>query len=265
VHLVFWGWYSLETPLGERITHHAKSFRNYLHGYRWKGRLLRALLLAKLEDTSSAADAMDAFSRAAKIRADGLRRGENVASYPMHAAASLIAKEMRHSWVHKAKGFSSRDIDLIRYERFQNELRDFLGNNQLAYNEVARTWLFHPTAPSPDRMLGVLTDILNNPTAVRSQRLVSPRDQVEANYAYSILTQTAGLLLFHDRPKEADWVISKVKLYSPPRLTQYLDITLAGVQGAYRRFATAQLSERLLERPTASRQIPVPSFRFSPT
>jgi len=236
-----------------------------MHSYRWKGGLLRNLIVAKLEDTNSAADAMDAFSRAAKIRADGLGRGELVASYPMHAAVSTIGKELRRSWIQKAKGLASRDIDLIRFERFQNELRDIGGNNTLARTELASTWLYHPTAPSPDRMLSVWKETFNDPTVESRQRIVSPRNQAQANYAYNILTHTAGLLLFLERPEEAEWIVSKIRRYSPLHLTRYLEEDLATTQKIYRRIATAQLSERLLERPTASRQMPLPSFRFSPT
>lgn len=265
MNLVFWGWYSLETPLGEPTTRYESKFRNSLHSYRWKGRLLRALIGAKLENQSSAAAALDAFSRAAKIRADGLRGGADVASYPLHAALIHLCREIKQSWIRKSRGYPSRDFDAIRFERFQNELGDYVANDQIAYNMLARNWLYHPTQPSPDLMLGVWKKIFNNPTHHRSLPAVSPRDQEQANSEFDRLVQTASLLLFLKRPEEADWVISKINKHSPPRLTQHLDKDLAKLQGAYRRMTAAQPRERPPKQPISPRRIPFPSFRLSPT
>ena len=252
-------------PLGKIATLPTNGLKNALHGYRWKGRLLRSLLLAKFEDPSSAAAPLDAFSKAMKIRADGLRRGQNVASYPTSQAVLLICKELKHSWVRKAKGSPSRNIDIVRYERFQNELGDISVNEQITETELARSWLYHPTAPSPDPMLRYWKGVFNDPTHARNQPIVSPRNQQQANTEYSRLVQTASLLLYHERHEEADWLISKIERHHPPRLTRYLAGDLAQAQGGYRRVAAAQSRERQLERPTSSRQIPFPSFRLSPT
>ncbi|EME41433.1 hypothetical protein DOTSEDRAFT_176567 [Dothistroma septosporum NZE10] len=220
-----WNWLKLDITVTESETSSTRSqSRSELHRYRWRGRLLRALMEAKLghqePGTDGSAsddhmhDALDAFSKACKLKTLGRGREDHLAWIPLGAAAIVVQQEL----IQMPRPHPRADMDVDRYNRFRDAVPLYLHGAPSTYHlaQYAKMDLYHPRKPSADQALLFWRDLVRDKpsrsAATFLSRLKSGEDSAEKNQWFSVLTRSVYVLQNEGRTEEASWLIDKARL-----------------------------------------------------
>lgn len=176
----FWDWWKLDLRLGTLdkpdVTNHLAA-SNQIYHYRWKGRMLRALLRSKLlkDNYVSANSALDAFFRARAIKESAIQQGAEEIQYPLFQAWMLLGL------IFTNYRSCAKKTDPDRYDRLLQKpalLIDGQKGRDFAQSmELARMWLLHPLTPSATPALKVFRDLYGG-YFEHHIAFVSPVDQI---------------------------------------------------------------------------------------
>lgn len=258
-----WDWFRLDLstrdqkgPSGDQ----AKGFAaSSYHRYRWKGRLLRSIVVAKLEDSrdESADAALDAFCVACELKLEARRQGRDL-SVPIKAAGMAL----EHALETKDQRYTNTDA--ARYDRFIASLKLYHGGeDKWGLYRAHEAWLhlFHPRNPSPLPALKVLKEnFALHPSHCGTSAPwygVQPKDVMEKMNSYKKMLVTAAQLQEDARKGDADWVLQRVH-ESYPKLSRQVDIDLREIRRSSRR-AGPPVEEQEAE-PKVHERVPFPSF-----
>ncbi|KAK4620167.1 hypothetical protein CLAFUW4_11306 [Fulvia fulva] len=236
---IVWDWISLDIrmPGSEGRTLRTK-LKQELHNYRWRGRLLCALIYVKLgllENRGSLPatndrmhDALDVYFKACDLKLLGRQRKDHFEWTPLGAPAVALHRQL----IQLPRPHPRVDLDVNRYNRFRDAIPLFLeGAPQIYFlAQYASLDLFHPRRQSPDRALQFWREILNDsPTASASAfvpRLKNGDGSAEIEQWFGLLARTVYVLQDEGRNQEASWLIGQALPLFPkqaPYMNKRLD------------------------------------------
>lgn len=230
-----WQWLQMDTRVPESAGRDRQSFshrKNEIHAYRWRGRLLYALMVAKLgleaDERAVAApitkvnDALETFFKACEIKASAPNLDQ--IHFPLVAPYTRLARELRRGG-YKAK----HGLDADKLERLITYLPLIL-NIELPLIlelEIARLRLIHPHKPSAQETYDLLQEVFlfrdDQPDDAHkiSTLVIDPKTPSQANNWSVYLARTIVVLRAQGQHEQASWVESIVRLRCP-QIGKYL-------------------------------------------
>ncbi|KAF2167869.1 hypothetical protein M409DRAFT_22017 [Zasmidium cellare ATCC 36951] len=230
-----WEWIKIDAQLAGTVpmTTAARSRdKPMLHAYRWRGRLLRALMKEKLgtesgrrHELTKVHEAFDAFFKACEIKTAAPRH-HHLYWIPLGPAYVDLSKEMTFD-SYKIRS----DIDPNRLDKLISYIPlTFQGSSPIyAKMAAAQLHLVHPRQSSADPAYGVLHDLFGDIRTVDRSTLidqfVAPRTPGQARYWTIFVARTISTLQAQGRIEDASWLQSAVRRRCPDiarELTSYL-------------------------------------------
>ncbi|KAI6805123.1 hypothetical protein KC332_g15118 [Hortaea werneckii] len=200
-----WEWIELDQTLAEGDNEYSGVKKMY-HRYRWKGRLLRAMVVHKLEDVGradqSADKALDTFFKAAELKLSS--REPYLHFLPLGHAGSALGRALMigTDW--------NLRTDPVRYDRFTQcaKLFNQKGSPHGVRNS-AQLWLHHPRNPDGRPMYEFYQKLFNNDSPVWQSigdHVRKPKRREIGLAWYHQMTQTMAILRRQGLDEEAEWV-----------------------------------------------------------
>lgn len=204
-----WEWIELDQILAEGNNEYSGVKKMY-HRYRWKGRLLRAMVVHRLEDPGRAdqnADkALDTFFKAADLKISS--KEPCLRFLPLGHAGPALARALRIDMEWNLR------TDPARYDRFIQCVTLFNEKgNILGMRTAAELRLNHPTKPDGRPMYEFIQQLFNNssPTWKKVGDLFRcPRSEGQGLSWYHQMTQTLAFLRRQGLDTEAEWIKGRV-------------------------------------------------------
>ncbi|KAK4495670.1 hypothetical protein PRZ48_012938 [Zasmidium cellare] len=220
-----WEWIRIDAQLAGDVplTTAARSrHKPMLHAYRWRGRLLRCLVQAKLgtepgdrvkAGTIQLHEAIDTFLKACEIK-DSAPPRHHLRWLPLGQAWVPLLRELRNN-----RFDARRDVDPDRMDRLISYM-PLLYNNAgppiFLKHETAILHLIHPRKPSVDHAFAVMQDLFGDNPSVDPEpvlaRYVDPRTSNTAATFALFVARVINELQAQGRDKDASWLESSVRL-----------------------------------------------------
>jgi hypothetical protein len=221
-----WKWLKMDIETGRSWGHgdvavKSDSFiKSQFHKYRWKGRVLRAMVLAKVKSTYGAAGSLDAaldvFIEAAASRCDA---GETngLKWLPLEPAGSALHGLITH------KRLPHETVDLRRYERFKGFARSW--DRDFPFGPAvskAIMDLYHPRRPTGTSMLELFKHFSATPLdpaahAYLTKKSFPPHGVAgkKSDFWYRLMLSTSATLRHEGLRDGADYLVDHAKRLFP--------------------------------------------------
>ncbi|KAI6900575.1 hypothetical protein KC318_g9801 [Hortaea werneckii] len=204
-----WQWIELDQILAEGNNVYSGVKKMY-HRYRWKGRLLRAMVVHKLYDPGradqSADKALDTFFKAADLK---LSSEEPCLHFlPLGHAGSALARALMigTDW--------NLRTDPVRFNRFADCVKLFNEKGSpFGVRNTAELWLQHPTNPDGRPMYEFFQQLFSNDSPVWKNmvdHVRKPKTREIGLSWYHQMVQTIALLRRQRLELEAEWIKDRV-------------------------------------------------------
>ena len=145
---ILWEWLQLDMVIAENPNHDRSLSAKKLgfHKYRWKGRVLRAMVTAQLQPplcTNESADAaIRTFFKALQLAKNGRDNADCMQYLPLAAAGVTIDNALIGHAEHPR-------TDVQLFEDYIDTIPDWMDHPGFVMATTARAWLWHPTRPDP--------------------------------------------------------------------------------------------------------------------
>ncbi|RMZ16780.1 hypothetical protein D0862_01104 [Hortaea werneckii] len=200
-----WEWIELDQVLAEGNNAYSGVKRMY-HRYRWKGRLLRAMVAHRLEDPGrvhrNADKALDIFFKAADLKTSS--EEACLRCLPLAHAGAALTRALRIDMEWNLR------TDPARYDRFIQCVTLFNEKgNVYGVRVAAELSLHHPTKSDGRPMYEFFQQLFNNSSPAWEKvadRLRSSRLDKHGLSFYHQMTQTLALLRRQGLDAEAEWI-----------------------------------------------------------
>jgi len=259
-----WAWMEIDQVLADEQNHY-KGVQQMYHRYRWKGRLLRAMVLNNLDspyrERKSADAAVRTYLKACDMKASA-PKNSHMEYLPLGQAATAIYRALTN-YTHE---YSSTNPEL--YDNLIDVVK-LSQDKQVVYTDLqtAALWLHHPTKPSARPALRFWQRCFNeNEPSLAWQRFtggvkrVKPNPNPQELAWYMIMATTVARLREEGRWDEARWLEARVRETYPTAAQKYLDKDLE----KYRLHGKILPDDVIKHEPVADR-VSYPTFAWSPT
>lgn len=214
-HLV-WDWIKLDMALADdgRFREYPESDdRKLYYAYRWKGQVLRAVVLQKLgtpnRELQTADEALDAFFKACELKASAQSRGNM--SLPLAHAGGLLnrafTKDISGPFKRTSCEKYERYVDLTDFWYEGDTLRGMLTRGKLG--------IAHPYKKTAIPFLAAFRTIFaENPSEYTKKiriTITHPRTKEARDNWYIWMLHAVILLREQGRPQDADWMLNLVQ------------------------------------------------------
>ena len=254
-----WEWLKLDQTLAEGNNEYSGVKQMY-HRYRWKGRLLRAMVTHRLEDPGrvhrNADKALDTFFKAADLKTSS--KEVCLRFLPLAHAGPALARALRIDTEWNLR------TDPARYDRFIQCVMLFNEKDNVhGMRTAAELRLHHPTKPDGWPMYEFYQQLFNNSSPAWKRvvdRVRSLRSKDQGLNWYHQMTQTLALLRRQGLDVEAEWIKCRVLETFPFASAKYLEKDAHRWQGVYdERDSSRAAAEKPFDEATPER-IPFPAF-----
>ncbi|KAK5169877.1 uncharacterized protein LTR77_005855 [Saxophila tyrrhenica] len=207
---IVWKWLVQDIRLGPQDDSHYDILRKKkLYWYRWKGRLLRSMISAILDQqcrpTKSCDAALDAIFRAESVQA-------NISLVPTMVILKKVFRDRTNPF---------RYTDCAKFDRFLRMGTAGGGDNIYAVHWMATLKQYHPTQPSGQPYLDMIREMLSEHRSVHdfsdvflTQMRTTKHDTARREF-YTRLLRTAALLEVEGLHSDAKWIASLASEWYP--------------------------------------------------
>ena len=246
-----WDWLQVDMSLQGEAPNSTGKRPDY-HLYRWKGRVLRAMVAAKLPTPESAKASGDAaltvFLRACEMRQTAAS-GFHLKYLPLAPAGTELSNAL---W--NKRSLAAR-TDYLLYDKFCESLATWRSQSFFRERETARLSLHHPTQATAKPALAFLRNVLS----LGGDSIVAMDDDFRVDLAKmpyvvrDFMIQTAAKLGEDGHGDDAAWVVGCIANVFPK---QARNIS-SDMERYARESAPTQIKE--VEQPELQR-VPMPTF-----
>ncbi|KAK3625347.1 hypothetical protein LTR22_023602 [Elasticomyces elasticus] len=222
-----WEWLGLDMVLAHQwdSTRSQNARRELFHGYRWKGRILRKMIEAKLQppygQKPDLNEVLDIFFRAVSLR-DMAKKGDHLQYLPLNSAGAIIHQALTRM------RYQFGEVEPRRYARFKDLINTWMrgkGKGTGIRLNMALMDLYHPTSTkiSGLPMIHTLQELFSpDPSTDVSELLAEFKSSgnEENHLWYLIMVLTVYRLQIQGYTEEAVWVQDKISEHFP-RLDYY--------------------------------------------
>jgi len=227
-----WEWIELDQILAEGNNEYSGVKKMY-HRYRWKGRLLRAMVAHRLEDPGrvhrNADKALDTFFKAADLKMSSKEPG--LRFLPLGHAGSALSRALRidQEW--------NIRTDPVRYDRFVDCVKLFNDTSELHVTRVAAILrLHHPTSPDGRPMYDFYQRVFHDCSPgwkKYGDNLRNTAAEERDPSWHLLMTQTMALLRWQGLDLEAERIKAHLIEIFPVQSAKYLEKNLQKWQRMY--------------------------------
>jgi len=213
-----WEWLRLDTAGKDvQATQGSRSRRTVFPEHRWKGRLLRSMVEAKLKapftEKRSADAALNTFFKACDMKLNS-QATEHLRTFPLAAAGTAIHRRL----VTNPERYIRTSPD--HYDQFLTSIQSW-SSGSIAELEIASLRLWHPRRPTGQPAYTLLRRILLPPSQIADidrvvyKWILPPNHAGKRGWGYRLTLQTASLLEEEGLHREAAWLEQQVSEYWP--------------------------------------------------
>lgn len=226
-----WEWIKMDVALADDDPK-LKKLRKMYHRYRWKGRVLRGLILCKIgppsSEPKSLEPALDAYFKACDLKLQA-QEGSHMSFFPLGQAVVPLYRCITRP----AQRHNYRPTDSARYDRLV-EVAWLSNENSFIMTEVHRATLqlVHPEHPTAQPILKVFEQVFsdNSPPIWRGlhRMITDPTSDLRGHYWYSIMVDTVKQLQEEGDEEAFSWLTARIRDTFPQTAEKYLDQHLEG-------------------------------------
>ncbi|KAK4956568.1 hypothetical protein LTR10_006095 [Elasticomyces elasticus] len=217
-----WQWLGLDMVLAHQwdSSRSQNAKREIFHRYRWKGRILRKMIEAKLQppygQKPDLNEVLDIFFRAISLR-DLASKGDHMEYLPLNPAGGMI-----HMAVTRMR-YQFGEVDPQRYDRFKDLTKAWLfgiGKDTGVRLNMALMDLYHPTSTkiSGLPMFQTLQELFSPAPSTNVEQLLAIfkfSGSQENHLWYLIMVLTVYRLQIQGYTEEAVWVRDNISEHFP--------------------------------------------------
>ncbi|KAI6839800.1 hypothetical protein KC340_g6488 [Hortaea werneckii] len=254
-----WEWIELDQILAEGNNEYSGVKKMY-HRYRWKGRLLRAMVAHRLEDPGRAdqnADkALDTFFKAADLKVSS--KEPCLRFLPLGHAGSALSRALRidQEW--------NIRTDPVRYDQFIDCVKLYNDHSHThGMRTAAELRLHHPTKPDGRPMYDFLQRIFKDSSPVWKRYADNLGNSVSENRGlnwYVAMTSTIAFLRRQGLDAEAEWIKKRVLEIFPVRSASYLEKDLQKWREVFEERDSSKAAAKKSSDEATPERIPFPTF-----
>lgn len=213
-----WDWFKMDVAIAVPIAPAGKEPGQLPDSrqYWWKGRLLRAIIAAKidLDGLQSPNAALDAILKADAIRREAVaKNSEDTHKFPIFGAATFLCQ---YFW--RSSGWES-SVDTALFDTFTSRLGLLAKPGFTRDWQLAKLHLKHPSRPSPEQALELLRRLYDPSSArytERARQIFERPDNGKALHLnYVFMLETAAQLRAGARTEDAAWVLALIPRVYP--------------------------------------------------